>query len=223
MEYDLSSKQRPRIPEGTEYVDVRVHTWRDDEAESTEDFNLAAYLISGGKDTQTATVTISDRSENPGDFPEVASITATPFKVTEGNAALFNVCLDGTTSQTQDYYLEINPDTATITDIDTTAFVSFDQGVSFTNEINLASAATVAVPQGLTCFDVKVNTLKDSLDEQSEALILAAWGKDDGIDRKTQTLIIDNQANNQAPKISGIFLDNKQVKEGESQTFRNVV
>jgi len=219
MEYDLSSKQRPLIPEGTEYVDVRVHTWRDDEAESTEDFNLAAYLISGGKDTQTATVTISDRSENSGDFPEVASITATPFKVTEGNAALFNVCLDGTTSQTQDYYLEINPDTATIADIDTTVFVSFDQGVSFTNELNLASATTVAVPQGLTCFDVKVNTLKDSLDEQSEALILAAWGKDDGIDRKTQTLIIDNQAGNQAPKISGIFLDNKQVKEGESQTF----
>lgn len=223
MEYDLSSKQRPLIPEGTEYVDVRVHTLRDDEVENSEDFNLAAYLISGGTDTQTTTVTISDRTENSDDFPEVSSITATPFKVSEGNSALFNVCLDGTTTQTQDYYLEVNPDTAVLADIDPVAYISFDQGITFNTQIDLSNTATVAVPQGLRCFDVKVTTANDTLDEQQEQLVIAAWGKDDGIDRKAQALIIENEVQHTAPEVAGIFLDTKQVIEGEPHLFTVVL
>ncbi|MEC8138677.1 MAG: hypothetical protein VX058_00820, partial [Pseudomonadota bacterium] len=168
---------------------------------------------------QTTTVTISDRTENSDDFPEVRSITATPFKVSEGNSALFNVCLDGTTTQTQDYYLEVNPDTAVLADIDPVAYISFDQGITFNTQIDLSNTATVAVPQGLRCFDVKVTTANDTLDEQQEQLVIAAWGKDDGIDRKAESLIIENQNTTPAPEVADVIVETKKVKEGKEHTF----
>lgn len=160
------------VPGNVANVKLRISTQEDTIIEGVESLTLKA--TANGEEVQASGVILDD---------DLAGITAvSTARAEEGNSMVFDVTLNGTTSQSATMNLRLAATSgpqgtnATLgTDNPGTMAVSFDNGATFTP---VSATGEITVPANVSSYKVRVDTTEDTKVELDETFTLQArWGE----------------------------------------------
>lgn len=160
------------VPGNVANVKLRISTQEDTIIEGVESLTLKA--TANGEEVQASGVILDD---------DLAAITAvSTARAEEGNSMVFDVTLNGTTSQSATMNLRLAATSgpqgtnATLgTDNPGTMAVSFDNGATFTP---VSATGEITVPANVSSYKVRVDTTEDTKVELDETFTLQArWGE----------------------------------------------
>ncbi len=192
------------VPAGVTSFTVTVPTIDDTVSEPTENFTLTV----GGK-TGTATIVDNDAAPTVGSVS--SAVDSSGGQVDEGDNAVFTVNLTNASSTATTFSLALNAGTATAgSDYNgTLTNQSFSNGVTYN-----AANGTVTVPAGITSFTVTVQTINDTVYEQTETFTLNVGGK-----VGTATIIDNDPVPTVSTVSSAVDSTGGQVEEGDNAVF----
>jgi len=220
QDVDLTNGGPITTPVGADSFIVQLFTNEDQYIEANETFEISVGREDTPNEQISEIITIIDITAISK--PTVDSVVmANDGVVIEGEMLAGTVMLSAATQEMSKYYFSLTDNSAQVNlDYSANIQVSFDNGVTWSSDIDLSSGNEVMVDANISSFMFRVTALDDSIIDDGEHFTVSVWSDPSQTNQAVDSDIeIADATLGDLPGIGDVTAQPNEVIEGESLTY----